>query len=161
MCRRPLIHVFVLVLALAFPALAAAGPDRSGDGTKPALPAEARPTEGDKAVAIAMRYLGTPYRWGGASPAGFDCSGFVMYVYGKLDAALPHSSWMLWDEGRSVARNHLQPGDILFFAGRSHVGIYVGNGRFIHSPHTGDVVRVQRLSEGWYRSTFDGARRIY
>jgi peptidoglycan DL-endopeptidase CwlO len=59
-----------------------------------------------------------------------------------------------------VARKNLRPGDIVFFGGRSHVGIYLGNGRFIHSPHTGDVVRVTRLSESWYGRTYDGARRV-
>jgi cell wall-associated NlpC family hydrolase len=113
-----------------------------------------------QAVEIALRYLGTPYRWAGASPAGFDCSGFVMYVYSRIGIRLPHSSWMLWGVGKPVARTDLRPGDIVFFNGRSHVGIYIGQGRFIHSPHTGDVVRVTRLSESWYGRTYDGARRI-
>jgi cell wall-associated NlpC family hydrolase len=108
---------------------------------------------------IAFRYLGTPYRWAGASPSGFDCSGFVMYVYGRIGIQLPHNSAQLWSIGRPVARQDLQPGDIVFFSGLSHVGIYVGHGRFIHSPHSGDVVRVQRLSESWYSTTYDGARR--
>ena len=115
-----------------------------------------RPTTGEKAVTIALRYLGTPYSWAGSSPAGFDCSGFVMYVYGKLGVALPHSSWMLW----GVARKHLRAGDIVFFNGRSHVGIYVAKGRFVHSPHSGDVVKVSRFSEDWYGSTYDGARHV-
>jgi cell wall-associated NlpC family hydrolase len=110
-------------------------------------------------VAIAFRYRGTPYRWAGSSPSGFDCSGFVMYVYGRIGIQLPHNSAQLWGVGKPVARKDLQPGDIVFFNGLSHVGIYVGHGRFIHSPHSGDVVRVQRLSESWYRTTYDGARR--
>jgi cell wall-associated NlpC family hydrolase len=113
-----------------------------------------------RVVDIAFRYLGTPYRWAGASPAGFDCSGFVMYVYSRVGIRLPHSSWMLWGVGKPVARKDLRPGDIVFFNGRSHVGIYIGQGRFIHSPHTGDVVRVTRLSESWYGRTYDGARRV-
>jgi cell wall-associated NlpC family hydrolase len=160
MCRRLSTHLVVLALLLAVPAAASAAPDRSGDGAKPASPAAMLPTTGDKAVRIALRYLGTPYRWGGASPAGFDCSGFVMYVYGRLGIELPHSSWMLWKVGRSVARRNLEAGDIVFFNGQSHVGIYMGGGRFIHSPHTGDVVRISRFSDGWYRSTYDGARRV-
>jgi cell wall-associated NlpC family hydrolase len=112
-----------------------------------------------RVVAIAMRYLGIPYRWAGSSPSGFDCSGFVMYVYSRLGVELPHSSWMLWSIGRPVARRDLRPGDVVFFNGRSHVGIYVGRGRFIHSPHSGDVVRVQSMSESRYRATYDGARR--
>ena len=160
MCRRLSTHLFVLVLLLAFPAAAEAAPDRSDEGVRPTMPVEMRPTTGEKAVAIALRYLGTPYSWAGASPAGFDCSGFVMYVYGKLDITLPHSSWMLWGEGRPVTRKHLRAGDIVFFNGRSHVGIYVQNGKFVHSPHSGDVVKISRFSEDWYGSTYDGARRV-
>ena len=160
MCRRLPTHLVVLVLLLAFPATAAAAPDRSDEGVRPTMPVEMRPTTGEKAVAIALRYLGTPYSWAGASPAGFDCSGFVMYVYGKLDITLPHSSWMLWGEGRTVARKHLRAGDIVFFNGLSHVGIYIGNGTFVHSPHSGDVVKISRFSEDWYGSTYDGARRV-
>ena len=160
MCRRLPTHLVVLVLLLAFPATAAAAPDRSDEGVRPTMPVEMRPTTGEKAVAIALRYLGTPYSWAGASPAGFDCSGFVMYVYGKLDITLPHSSWMLWGEGRPVTRKHLRAGDIVFFNGRSHVGIYLRKGTFVHSPHSGDVVRISRMSEDWYGSTYDGARRV-
>jgi cell wall-associated NlpC family hydrolase len=160
MCRRLSTLLVVLVLLLALPAAAAAAPDRSDEGVRPTRPVEMRPTTGEKAVAIALRYLGTPYSWAGASPAGFDCSGFVMYVYGKLDITLPHSSWMLWGEGRPVTRKHLRAGDIVFFNGRSHVGIYVAKGRFVHSPHSGDVVKVSRFSEDWYGSTYDGARRV-
>jgi cell wall-associated NlpC family hydrolase len=160
MCRRLPTHLVVLVLLLAFPATAAAAPDRSDEGVRPTMPVEMRATTGEKAVAIALRYLGTPYSWAGASPAGFDCSGFVMYVYGKLAITLPHSSWMLWGEGRPVTRKHLRAGDIVFFNGRSHVGIYVAKGRFVHSPHSGDVVKVSRFSEDWYGSTYDGARRV-
>src|SRR4029453_18584600 len=117
MCRRLSTHLVVLVLLLAFPAAAAAVPDRSDEGIKPATPVEMLPTTAEKAVEIALRYLGTPYSWAGSSPAGFDCSGFVMYVYGRLGIPLPHSSWMLWGEGRPVARKHLQAGDVVFFNG--------------------------------------------
>jgi peptidoglycan DL-endopeptidase CwlO len=147
-------------MLLAAPA-AGAAPDRSDDGDKRAPVVALLPTPGEEAVAVAvaLRYLGVPYVWAGASPAGFDCSGFVMYVYGKLGVPLPHSSWMLWEEGRAVSRAQLRPGDVLFFAGLSHVGIYVGHGRFVHAPHTGDVVRISSLSESGYGSSYDGARR--
>jgi peptidoglycan DL-endopeptidase CwlO len=113
-------------------------------------------------VAIAMRYLGVPYVWGGASPSGFDCSGFVMYVYAQVGISLPHYTVAQWNypDAVSVPRNDLEPGDLVFFAGLGHVGIYVGNGQFIHAPHTGDVVRIDSLSEGWYSSEYDGAKRI-
>ena len=113
-------------------------------------------------VGIAMRYLGTPYVWGGASPSGFDCSGFVMYVFGQVGISLPHYTVAQWNypDAVSVSRSQLQPGDLVFFAGLGHVGIYVGGGNFIHAPHTGDVVRIDSLSEGWYSSEYDGAKRI-
>jgi cell wall-associated NlpC family hydrolase len=110
-------------------------------------------------VGIAMRYLGTPYSWGGASPAGFDCSGFVMYVFAQLGVSLPHSSYAQYGMGVPVGYGDLQPGDLVFFDGLGHVGIYVGGGMFIHSPHTGDVVKISSMS-GWYASTYVGARRI-
>ncbi len=110
-------------------------------------------------VGIAMRYLGTPYVWGGASPGGFDCSGFVMYVFSQIGVSLPHNAAAQYGYGSPVSRDALQPGDLVFFDGLGHVGIYVGGGSFIHSPHTGDVVKVSSLS-GWYSSTFVGGRRL-
>jgi cell wall-associated NlpC family hydrolase len=110
-------------------------------------------------VGIAMRYLGVPYQWGGASPAGFDCSGFVMYVYAQVGVSLPHSSYSQYGMGTPVSRDQLQAGDLVFFDGLGHVGIYVGGGSFIHAPHTGDVVKISSMT-GWYASTFVGARRI-
>jgi peptidoglycan DL-endopeptidase CwlO len=111
------------------------------------------------AVGIAMQYLGTPYVYGGASPSGFDCSGFVMYVYSQLGVSLPHNAAAQYGYGTSVDRSQLQPGDLVFFNGLGHNGIYVGGGSFIHSPHTGDVVKISSLS-GWYASTYVGAKRL-
>jgi len=119
------------------------------------------PTGGHpEAAAVAARYLGVPYRWGGASPAGFDCSGLVMYVYAQLGISLPHYTVAQYSAGTPVARDQLQPGDLVFFDGLGHVGIYIGAGQFIHAPHTGDVVKVSSLSESWYASTYVGARRL-
>jgi cell wall-associated NlpC family hydrolase len=112
-------------------------------------------------VGIAMRYLGTPYRWGGSSPStGFDCSGFVMFVFAQVGVSLPHNAAAQYGHGAPVSRADLQPGDLVFFNGLGHNGIYVGGGSFIHSPHTGDVVKISNLSEGWYASTYVGARRL-
>ena len=110
-------------------------------------------------VGIAMRYLGVPYVWGGASPRGFDCSGFVMYVFAQIGVSLPHSSYAMMGMGSPVSISQLQPGDLVFFTGGSHMGIYIGGGQFIHAPHTGDVVKISSLS-GYYTSAWSGGRRI-
>ena len=120
----------------------------------------APPSQYTGVVGIAMQYLGVPYVWGGASPSGFDCSGLVMYVYAQVGVSLPHYTGAQWQMGVPVAYNDLQPGDLVFFDGLGHVGLYIGGGEFIHAPHTGDVVRIDSLSEGWYAATYDGARRI-
>jgi cell wall-associated NlpC family hydrolase len=112
------------------------------------------------AVGIAMQYLGTPYVWGGSSPGGFDCSGLVMYAYGKLGVSLPHSSYALWNVGTAVPRDQLQAGDLVFFEGLGHMGMYIGGGQFVHAPHTGDVVKVSSLSSGSYSYRYVGARRV-
>jgi cell wall-associated NlpC family hydrolase len=110
-------------------------------------------------VGVAMRYLGVPYVWGGASPRGFDCSGLVMYAFAQIGVSLPHSSYAMFNMGTPVSMGQLQPGDLVFFSGASHMGIYVGGGQFIHAPHTGDVVKISSLS-GYYSSAFIGGRRI-
>jgi len=115
---------------------------------------------GLKVVDFAKRFIGTPYSWGGSSPrTGFDCSGFVRFVYGHFGISLDHSSFADYVRGRRVGRWAMKPGDLVFFDGEGHVGIYVGHGRFIHAPHTGTVVRITTMA-GWYSSRFDGARRI-
>jgi peptidoglycan DL-endopeptidase CwlO len=120
----------------------------------------AAPSRYGGVVGIAMRYLGVPYRWGGASPStGFDCSGFTMFVYAQVGVSLPHYTGAQWGMGTPVSRSELQPGDLVFFNGLGHMGIYVGGNSFIHAPHTGDFVKVSSMS-GWYASTYVGARRL-
>jgi cell wall-associated NlpC family hydrolase len=121
--------------------------------------AVAPPSQYTGVVGIAMRYLGVPYVWGGESPSGFDCSGLVAYVYAQVGVSLPHYTGAQWNMGVPVDRANLEPGDLVFFDGLGHVGIYIGGGQFIHAPHTGDVVRISSLS-GWYADTYVGARRI-
>jgi cell wall-associated NlpC family hydrolase len=102
-------------------------------------------------VSVAMRYLGAPYRWGADGPNSFDCSGFTMFVYRQVGVSLPHNSGAQFGSGERVSRSDLQPGDLVFFGSPiHHVGIYVGGGSYIHSPRTGDVVRVATLDRGDY-----------
>lgn len=110
-------------------------------------------------VAIALQYLGIPYVWGGSSPAtGFDCSGFTMYVYAQVGVSLPHHAASQYQLGVAVPRDQLAPGDLVFFSGLGHMGIYIGGGQFVHAPHTGDVVKISSISERW--GNYVGARRI-
>jgi peptidoglycan DL-endopeptidase CwlO len=150
----------------AAPPVQPASPTTTAPPTNTAPPRQVAPTSPPsaggghpEAAAIALRYLGVPYRWGGASPSGFDCSGLVMYVYAQLGISLPHFAAAQYGRGSPVARGALQPGDLVFFDGLNHVGIYIGGNQFVHAPHTGDVVRVSTLT-GWFASTYVGARRI-
>jgi cell wall-associated NlpC family hydrolase len=116
-------------------------------------------TIGERAARIALREVGVPYRWGGSSPSGFDCSGLVYWTFRRLGISLPHSSYALAGTGRPIRSSRLRPGDLLFFWGNGHVGIYVGRGRMVHAPHAGERVQVVRLASG-YGSALDGARRV-
>jgi NlpC/P60 family len=164
-----------LVLSLLRPLQGHAG--RGHAGTVPAMkmadlvplrrrhlmsvPATPRETLGRRVVSYARHFLGVHYSWGGTSPrTGFDCSGLVRYVYGHFGISLPHSSWADLGRGHRVSRRWLQPGDLVFFAGASHVGIYAGSGRFIDAPHSGAVVRITTMRDSWYGASYYGARRF-
>jgi cell wall-associated NlpC family hydrolase len=112
-----------------------------------------------EAAQIALHYLGVPYVWGGSTPSGFDCSGLVMYVYAQLGISLPHYTVAQWNATLPISTSEMQPGDLVFFDGLGHVGIYIGGGQFVHAPHTGTVVQVASLS-GYYASNLVGARRV-
>jgi cell wall-associated NlpC family hydrolase len=120
---------------------------------------------GSRAVQMALQLLGIPYVWGGATPAGFDCSGLVMYVYGRLGIQLTHYSGAQFHEGTAVSPEQLVPGDIVFFhpgpRGPQHEGLYIGNGQFVHAPHSGDVVKISSLADPAYALTYAGAVRPY
>lgn len=113
----------------------------------------------DAVVAYASNFLGTPYVWGANGPNSFDCSGFTKYVYAHFGVSLTRTTYTQINEGSSISRDNLEPGDLVFFGTGSdphHVGIYVGNNSYIHAPRTGDVVKVSALT----RSDYIGARRV-
>lgn len=116
-----------------------------------------RSTIGERAASIALEQIGTPYRYGGQTPAGFDCSGLVHYAYGQAGKSVPRTTGALWSRAQPVARNELRAGDLLFFSidGKmQHVGLYVGDGRFAHAPSSGRTVTVESLSTEFYRQAF-------
>jgi cell wall-associated NlpC family hydrolase len=145
-------------------ALGFSSDDASFLGFTPA-PSATSGSIGGRAVAIAQRFLGVPYVWGGASPlTGFDCSGLTMYVYAQLGISLTHYTGAQFTQGLRLSREELEPGDLVFFDGAAdpqHEGIYIGGGRFIHAPHTGDVVKISSLDDAGYGFGFVGAVRPY
>ena len=134
--------------------------------SKPQTPSvESASVTGQQILSKAQQYLGTPYRYGGASPAGFDCSGFVYYVLKELGYSPFRTPADQYRQGTYVAKSDLQVGDIVFFAGTyasgiSHVGIYAGNGQFIHSPNSRSVVSYSDLTSGYWAQHYYGARRM-
>ncbi len=119
---------------------------------------------GDRLVSRAMKYLGTPYRYGGTSPSGFDCSGVVSSLYGAVfGQSIPRKPHDMAREGRPVGRSDLKRGDLVFFGYRgtfTHVGIYAGNGQFVHATHRGSPVQVTPLDGDYYRDRYMTAVRL-
>lgn len=114
-------------------------------------------------VSRGLSMVGTKYRWGGASYKGVDCSGLMVLLYKKEGIKLPHSSKQQYKLGKPVKKSELIAGDLLFFNTRgsiSHVGMYIGNDKFVHATNRSKGVRVNKLSEAYYKKRFVGARRI-
>ncbi len=115
----------------------------------------------DPIVQRALRFQGVPYRYGGATPRGFDCSGLVQYVYKEEGIFIPRTTGLQWQQAKKVADSELSPGDLLFFrlpGRRLHVGIYIGHDQFIHAPSRGKTVRIDPLGPYWRRHYFGAGR---
>ncbi|MSO44004.1 MAG: hypothetical protein EXQ74_01630 [Thermoleophilia bacterium] len=147
--------VTVFAPTLGAPDQVAAGPNTRVPGWRPGL--------GGAAVQMTMGFRGTPYRWGGSKPGGFDCSGLLYFVYGKLGMRLPRVAEDQAHVGTYVPWANLLPGDAVFFADSSgyihHMGLYIGGGKMVHAPQTGDVVKVSAITTGHYAEQFAGGRR--
>ncbi len=138
----------------------------SRGGSRPAAASTPEPTAGERVATVAKKYVGYPYAWAGSSPqTGFDCSGFDTYVYEEAGIPIPpHDLWGQMNTGPRIARQDLQPGDLVFFqntykAGLSHGGVYVGNGQFIHSIEPGVGVQFSSLDEAYWSARFLAASR--
>ncbi|WP_246551536.1 NlpC/P60 family protein [Miltoncostaea oceani] len=126
---------------------------------EPTDPTDSLPSGSGNAAAasVAMRYLGVPYKWGGASPStGFDCSGLASYAYAQIGKSVPHYTVAIWNAFPRVPADQLQVGDLVFYRGLGHMGIYIGGGQYVNAPQTGDVVKVSSMSS---RSDYVGAVR--
>ena len=147
-------------LSLVLAALGCARPPVTFEVAEAAALAESSASRSLRVIALAQRHLGARYVWGGSGPAGFDCSGLVMYVYAQVGVSLPHSALTQYRYGVPVTRDRLEPGDVVFFDDLHHNGIYVGGGRFIHARRSGGGVMLSGLDESWYRNRWSGARRF-
>jgi cell wall-associated NlpC family hydrolase len=154
-------RLLAFALAVFIFGCAAPGAQAALDGPPRRERVAPKPTLGQRAARTALRAVGVPYSWGGTSPSsGFDCSGLVYWAYGRVGLSVPHSSYALYGMGRQVPRRGLRAGDILFFSGLGHVGIYVGRGRMVHAPHSGTRVEVVSLGASNYGAGLVGARRL-
>ena len=130
----------------------------------PSAPVVTHPAAGERAAAQALKMVGKPYRYGGSTPAGFDCSGLVQYSFKQAGVALPRATDEQLRASQPLRGQHLRRGDLLFFdqegKKKSHVGIYLGDGRFVHAPSSGKSVRTDRLDSTYWKKHLAEARRI-
>jgi cell wall-associated NlpC family hydrolase len=154
---RPRVRIVARLLAAAT-ALALSGCFQAGtapEASPGATRAEPDPVR-NQIVFTALQMVGVPYRYGGSTPQGFDCSGLVQYAYGHAGVSVPRTARAQLEASRPVPLADARPGDLLFFRSEdwSHVGIYLGEGRFVHAPSTGRNVSVANFSDAWYRRNF-------
>jgi len=164
--RRPLLAVAVVALGLVLAPATASTPWAATEATRlgqERAPSDVRPRMGTarRAATLAVRMVGTPYRWGGESPeSGFDCSGLIRWSYGRFGVDLPHNSAALTGVGRPVSRSLLRTGDVLVFSGLGHAGMYLGGGWMVHAPYSGKTVEVVNLAATNYGHRLVAARRV-
>jgi cell wall-associated NlpC family hydrolase len=153
-------------VAIPAPAPEASAPESPPPVAPVAPVAPARPgtADGYALSGTALSLRGAPYRSGGGDPSGFDCSGFVRYVYQQHGVAMPRETREQFRVGKSVDRSRLEPGDLVFFStvapGASHVGIVIGGDQFVHAPNERGVVRVENLSADYWSARYIGAKRV-
>ena len=174
---RPLVLVSLVVLSVLATGCAAKGPVVATPRPFPGATVPPRTVpipEGERetastgippaVVSLAMSLRGTPYRNGGSDPAGFDCSGFVQWVFAQQGVALPREVRQQYHAGQEIDSSDIQAGDLVFFetvtSGASHVGIALGGGEFVHAPSSRGVVRVEHLSTAYWAQRYVGARRV-
>ena len=174
MIAQPGHIIRVFSLAITVLALAACGSNPPSPSTvkrqpeservSPDVRTTVRTTPGQRAAGIALDQVGVPYRYGGSTPNGFDCSGLVQYSYNQAGVAVPRTTGQLWSAASPVGRSELRAGDLLFFSieGKmSHVGMYLGEQRFVHAPQSGRKVSVASLNSPYYKSALIRAGRPY
>ncbi len=164
--RNLICHIILLAGMLVAAACSSSVAVKSGSVSPPARASIAKPANayGDRAAEIAIGQLGAPYRYGGASTEGFDCSGLVHFSYAKAGKNVPRTTAGLWNGARPIPYGELETGDVLFFrieGKMSHVGLYLGNGRFVHAPVSGRRVSVESLDSDFYSLAFIRGGRLY
>ena len=163
--RNLICHVFLLAALSLGAGCSTPGPVATGNASLPSGRTTSQVTDAyaNRATEIAMRQVGAPYRYGGASTSGFDGSGLVHYSYAKAGKSVPRTTAGLWQGARPLSYGELQTGDVLFFridGKMSHVGMYVGNGRFVHAPASGRSVSVDSLDSDFYSLAFIRGGRL-
>ena len=162
--RRPFVPALLLVGVLAG---CASAPHAPGTGVSPrAVPRSTSLSQGDRIAALATGLIGQPYRYGGEDPQGFDCSGLALYVHQQLGIAVPRTAVLQRQQAGALDRSELLAGDLVFFTMGArllvdHVGIYVGDGRFVHAPRAGSPVRLSRIDDAVYGLRFAGGARYW